>query len=153
SLAFASIFSFNIFLIASIVIRFVYPLISLEGMGYWTIRSSPVKLTRLYIHKFIISFFPILIVSEAISYFSVFPFGKDRNIGLLMAIISLFIALTYVSLGLGMGGYFANYTEKSPVRIASSRGDNHTSAWACTNFNFYGNYIRSNNFLFSIFKI
>ncbi|CUS78657.1 Putative ATP-binding cassette [Candidatus Kryptonium thompsonii] len=122
SLAFASIFSFNIFLIASIVIRFVYPLISLEGMGYWTIRSSPVKLTRLYIHKFIISFFPILIVSEAISYFSVFPFGKDRNIGLLMAIISLFIALTYVSLGLGMGGYFANYTEKSPVRIASSRG-------------------------------
>ncbi len=122
SLAFASIFSFNIFLIASIVIRFVYPLISLEGMSYWTIRSSPIKLARLYIHKFIISFFPILIVSEAISYFSVFPFGKDRNIGILMAIISLFIALTYVSLGLGMGGYFANYAEKSPVRIASSRG-------------------------------
>lgn len=122
SLAFISIFSFNIFLIASIVIRFVYPLISLEGMSYWTIRSSPLKLTRLYIHKFIISFFPILIVSEAVSYFSIFPFGKDRNIGILMAIVSFFVALTYVSLGLGMGGYFANYAEKSPVRIASSRG-------------------------------
>lgn len=122
TLAFISIFSFNVFLIASIVIRFVYPLISLEGMSYWLVRSSPVKLSRLYIHKFIISFFPILIISEAVSYASVFPFGKDPNIGMLITTVSFFIALTYVSLGLGMGGYFSNYSEKSPVRLASSRG-------------------------------
>lgn len=122
TLAFISIFSFNVFLIASIVIRFVYPLISLEGMSYWIVRSSPVKLSRLYIHKFIISFFPILIISEAISYASVFPFGKDPNIGMLITTVSFFVALTYVSLGLGMGGYFSNYSEKSPVRLASSRG-------------------------------
>ncbi|MDW8109844.1 MAG: hypothetical protein RMJ81_09375 [Candidatus Kryptonium sp.] len=122
SLAFISIFSFNVFLIASIVIRFVYPLISLEGPSYWAVRSSPVKLSRLYIHKFIISFFPILIISEAIAYASVFPFGKDQNIGVLITTVSFFVTLTYVSLGLGMGGYFANYMEKSPVRLASSRG-------------------------------
>lgn len=122
SLAFMSIFSFNVFLVASIVIRFVYPLISLEGMSYWVVRSSPVKLKWLYIHKFMLSFFPILIISEAIAYASVFPFGKDPNIGFLMSIVSFFVALTYVSLGLGMGGYFSNYAERSPVRIASSRG-------------------------------
>jgi ABC-2 type transport system permease protein len=122
SLAFVSIFSFNVFLVASIVIRFVYPLISLEGMSYWIVRSSPVKLKWFYIHKFIISFFPVLLISEAIAYSSVFPFGKDPNIGFLIAIVSFFITLTYVSLGLGMGGYFANYLERSPVRIASSRG-------------------------------
>ncbi len=122
SLAFVSIFSFNVFLISSIVIRFVYPLISLEGLSYWSVRSSPVKLTLLYLHKFVISFLPILLISEAIAYASVFPFGKDQNIGVLITSVSFFVALTYVSLGLGMGGYFANYSEKSPVRIASSRG-------------------------------
>jgi len=122
SIAFVSIFSFNVFLIASIVIRFVYPLISLEGMSYWSVRSSPVKLTLLYLHKFVISFLPVLLISEAIAYASVFPFGKDPNIGILITSVSFFVALTYVSLGLGMGGYFANYSEKSPVRIASSRG-------------------------------
>jgi ABC-2 type transport system permease protein len=122
SLAFISIFSFNVFLIASIVIRFVYPVISLEGMSFWSVKSSPVKLSLLYLHKFIISFFPILIISEAIAYASVFPFGKDPNIGMLITFTTFFVALTYVSLGLGMGGYFANYSERSPVRIASSRG-------------------------------
>ncbi len=122
SLAFVSIFSFNVFLIASIVIRFVYPMISLEGMSYWSVRSSPVKLLWVYTYKFIISFLSILVISEAIAYASVFPFGKDFNIGILITSVTFFIALTYTSLGLGMGGYFANYSEKSPVRIASSRG-------------------------------
>jgi hypothetical protein len=32
------------------------------------------------------------------------------------------ISLTTVSLNLGLGGYFANYSEKNPIRAASTQG-------------------------------
>jgi hypothetical protein len=35
---------------------------------------------------------------------------------------ALWVSLTLVSLNLGLGGYFANYQEKNPIRLASSQG-------------------------------
>ena len=122
TLAYMAIFSFDVFLTASIVIRFVYPSVSLEGMSFWSVRSAPVKLSKIYWYKFLVSFSFLLLISLIIGYASSFPFGRDWRLVVLTLSSAFFVTLTYVSLGLGMGSYFANYAERSPVRIASSRG-------------------------------
>jgi hypothetical protein len=73
---------------------------------------------------------------------------------MLITFTTFFVALTYVSLGLGMGGYFANYSERSPVRIASSRGATMTLLLGLVfNFNLRRNYLPADNLLFPVFEI
>ncbi len=46
------LFSFNTFLIASLSLRFIYPMISLEGETFWKLKSSPIKLKQYFLKKF-----------------------------------------------------------------------------------------------------
>ncbi|GIK20920.1 MAG: hypothetical protein BroJett005_03340 [Ignavibacteriota bacterium] len=111
---------FNVFLISSISIRFIFPLISLEGETFWKLRTAPVDLKNLIFKKLSIYFLIVFILGQIISYFSNFHFPVELAIiaQLNMAIIT--IAL--VSLNFGMGGIFLNLKERNAIRIASSQG-------------------------------
>ena len=113
---------FNGFLVASITLRFVYPMISLEGENFWSIRSAPVNLRLVYGLKLIVSAFFIVALAEVLAVLS----NVSLRDNLLLVEVSVFavfwVSLGLVSLSLGGGGYFANFKEKNPVRIASSQG-------------------------------
>jgi hypothetical protein len=47
---------FNVFLIASLSLRFVFPLISLEGDTIWKIKSAPINFNHLLLKRLIIYF-------------------------------------------------------------------------------------------------
>ncbi len=120
--AFLVVFLFNGFLIASIALRFVFPLISLEGETFWSVRVSPVSLRRVYWYKVAVSLVAVLAVAELLAVGSVYLFSRDWGLVALAAVVTLFVVATLTSTNIGAGGYFALYKEKNPIRIASSQG-------------------------------
>jgi hypothetical protein len=111
---------FSIFMVAALSLRFVFPLISLEGETVWKIRSAPVNHRPLLIKRLLVYFTLIFILGQLITFFANFQFPYELSI--IGQINSTFIIISIVSLNFGMGGYFSNYKEKNPIRIASSQG-------------------------------
>jgi ABC-2 type transport system permease protein len=111
---------FSIFMVAALSLRFVFPLISLEGETVWKIRSSPVNPKPLLIKRLLVYFALIFFLGQLITFFANFQFPLELSI--IGQINSIFIIISIVSLNFGMGGYFLNFKEKNPIRIASSQG-------------------------------
>jgi len=114
------IFSFNLFLISSLALRFAFPAISLEGDAYWKLKSSPISMKKFVIIKFSILFTFIFLMGQGLNYFSHLNFPKPLY--LTSSINIGFITLAIVSMNFGMGSLFINLKEKSPIRLASSQG-------------------------------
>ena len=64
------IFSFNLFLISSLSLRFAFPALSLEGDAYWKLKSSPISMRKFVVVKFIILFSFIFLLGQGLNYFS-----------------------------------------------------------------------------------
>lgn len=111
---------FNVFLVASLSLRFVFPLISLEGEALWKIRSAPINFNDLLLKRLIIYFILIFFIGQLISFFSNFQFPVMLSI--VAQINAAITTITLISLNFGMGGIFANYKEKNAIRLASSQG-------------------------------
>ncbi len=111
---------FNVFLVASLSLRFVFPLISLEGEALWKIRSAPINFNDLLLKRLIIYFVLIFFIGQLISFFSNFQFPVMLSI--IAQINAALTTVTLISLNFGMGGIFANYKEKNAIRLASSQG-------------------------------
>lgn len=111
---------FNVFLVASLSLRFVFPLISLEGEALWKIRSAPIDFSQLLIKRLAIYFFVIFLVGQLISFFSNYQFPIALSV--IAQINAALTTITLISFNFGMGGIFANYKEKNAIRLASSQG-------------------------------
>ena len=111
---------FSIFMVAALSLRFVFPLISLEGETVWKIRSSPIDHKPFLIKRLLVYFALIFLLGQLITFFANFQFPHFLSV--IGQVNSTFIIISIVSLNFGMGGYFANYKEKNPIRIASSQG-------------------------------
>ncbi len=116
------VMTFNGFLIASVALRFVFPAISLEGQAFWMIRSAPINLRKVYWLKFIVGLAFVLVVAEFLSLLSNYPLREHKPLLLATLGGSLALSIGLVALDLAAGAYFANYREKSAIRVASSQG-------------------------------
>ena len=120
------LFAFGGFLLAALALRFVFPMLSLEGRPFWIILSAPVKLRRIYRIKLGIGVAVLTTLGIVVSLFSNLPFIRLAAQSPLLMVIggvtTFWLSLAMVSLNLGLGGFFANYQEKNPIRIASSQG-------------------------------
>lgn len=126
ALTYLVLFAFGGFLSASLALRFVFPLISLEGNSFWALRSMPVRLRTFYATKFFLGFGLVLILGLTVAYFANIPFVRLTPTNRVLLWFGLYsavmIALTTSALNVGLGGYFGSYQEKNPIRIASSQG-------------------------------
>jgi ABC-2 type transport system permease protein len=114
------VYLFNVFLVAALSLRFIFPLLSLEGQAFGKILNSPVNPQKIIRVRFLIWFAVILILGQAVNFFSHISFSKE-----LLAVSAVntgLITLTVAVLNLGMGSAFVNYQEKNPIRLASSQG-------------------------------
>ncbi|MBE0557437.1 MAG: hypothetical protein IH628_09410, partial [Proteobacteria bacterium] len=120
------LFAFSGFLLGALALRFVFPLLSLEGRSFWVILSAPVRLRKLYWIKLGLGVIVLLSLGLLVSVFSNIPFVRLTHnspvLPVLGAVTTFWLSLAMVSLNLGLGGFFANYQEKNPIRIASSQG-------------------------------
>ncbi len=113
---------FNGFLVASVALRFVFPAVSQEGLAFWCIRSGPILLERLYWQKFLWSLALVLTVSLSLSIASAVLTGQHMELSNAAAISMASVAVAITSMYLGSGALFAQYKERNPIRVASSRG-------------------------------
>ena len=114
------IYLFNVFLIASMSLRFIFPLVSLEGETIWKIRSAPVNYKKMMLTRLFIYFSVIFVIGQVLNFVSNFQFS------IMLSVIShlntAFVTITLVALNFRMGAAYANYKEKNPIRVASSQG-------------------------------
>ncbi len=120
--SFLVVFLFNGFLVASLLLRFVFPAISLEGEPFWCVRSAPVSLRKLYLYKLLISVVIVLAIAEALVASSTYLLRNDPLLVRFALGCMGLIAFALTGLNLGAGAYFAAYKEKNPIRVASSQG-------------------------------
>lgn len=116
------VFLFDGFLIASIALRFVFPAVSLEGNAFWSVRSAPVSLRKLYWLKLFSLLVPIFVVAEILAVASTTMLRDNPFLVFVGAVCTAFVAIGLTSMNLGAGAYFAAYREKNPIRVASSQG-------------------------------
>jgi ABC-2 type transport system permease protein len=116
------VMTFNGFLIASVALRFIFPAISLEGQAFWSIRSAPIDLRKVYWLKFLIGLVFVLVVAESLSFLSNYPLRQHSPLLLGTLGGSLALSIGLVALNLGAGAYFADYRERNAIRVASSQG-------------------------------
>ena len=120
SIFYLIIFLFNVFLIASLSLRFIFPLVSLEGETIWKIKTAPLNYKKLMLTRLFTYFTVIFVIGQVLNFFSTNQISAS-----LVAVSQIniaFITITLVSLNFGMGSAFANYKEKNPIRVASSQG-------------------------------
>jgi ABC-2 type transport system permease protein len=126
TLTYLVLYGFGGFLCSSLALRFIFPMVSLEGKPFWSLRSAPIDLRIVYATKFILGFIFLLTFTEVVAIFSNLPFVRlteQRPLLLYFGIYSAFwVSLAMTALNLGFGGYFVNYNEKNPIRISSSQG-------------------------------
>ncbi|MDE3057479.1 MAG: hypothetical protein KGJ59_05945, partial [Bacteroidota bacterium] len=113
--------TFDIFLITSIALRFAFPMMSLEGTAYWTLRSAPLHVRSVYWTKFFVLLLPLVIVSLGMAVISGIPYKGFPALMRLSVVVMVLAIFSLASLNFGLGAYFSNYTEKNPIRIASSQ--------------------------------
>jgi ABC-2 type transport system permease protein len=116
------VFIFNAFLLASIALRFAFPVMSLEGGAYWSIRSAPIKPSKLYWINYgamtaLLAVLGIVIWAGSITTYRSIPYIPMSSFVIITA-----IAVAAASLNFGMGSWYADFTEKNPIRLASSQG-------------------------------
>ena len=120
TLIYLIMYLFNVFLIASMSLRFIFPLVSLEGETIWKIRSAPLNYRKVMLTRLFMYFFVIFIIGQLLNFVSNYQFSF-----MLTAVSQLntaFVTVTLTSLNFGMGSAYANYKEKNPIRVASSQG-------------------------------
>lgn len=120
TIIYLSIMLFNFLLISTVSLRFIFPLLSLEGQAFWKIKSAPVSSKQLIIKKLIPHSIIIFLLSTILNI--VINFRYDFSIVISTVIYTFFSTLALITINFGMGGLFANYKEKNPIRLASSKG-------------------------------
>lgn len=125
-LTYLVLFAFGGFLTSSIALRFVFPMVSLEGKSFWLLLSAPIDRRKVYSVKFILGLVAVIVLAMVVAIATNIPFVRlsaSRPLLMYSGVFTTFwISVTMVSMNLGFGGFFANYTEKNPIRLASSQG-------------------------------
>ncbi len=125
-LTYLVLLSFGGFLTGSLALRFVFPMTGLEGKAFWSVRTSPVELWKIYAFRFVAGFALVLTIAVLVAVAMNTPFVRmsaRRPLLLWFGLYDAFwTALAVVAINLGFGTYFANYQEKNPIRAASSQG-------------------------------
>lgn len=110
------------FVVAAVAVRFVFPSISLEGKAFWILKTSPLRLRRVWWSKFWTGFVPLLILGEALvvltnSFLQVLPQMMWLS-SLTLAVMMLGI----VSLGLAVGAAYPRFDADNAARVAAGPG-------------------------------
>jgi ABC-2 type transport system permease protein len=120
TIIYLSIYLFILLFISTLSLRFIFPLVSLEGMAFWKLKSAPVKESFYITRKLLPAGFIIFVCGQGLNLFANLKLGKD--ILCISATLTAIISLAIIAINFGMGMMFANYKEKNPIRLSSSQG-------------------------------
>lgn len=110
------------FVLTAITARFAFPSVSIEGSSFWIVRSSPIRISTLLWIKFFIYLTPLMLLSQILIVattilLEVTPFM------MVLSVITLFIMTPgIISLGIGLGAAYPNFTSENPAQTVTGFG-------------------------------
>ncbi|MBU1652376.1 hypothetical protein KKA00_09155 [bacterium] len=121
-LLFYANFCFSCYFAAALAGRFVYPVVSLEGQGFWLIKAAPVSMEVFLWSKFWQSFIPLFILTGSMLTIGNWVLHIHPALFQASLICVFFATFSLTALALGLGALFADFTASNPMRIANTPG-------------------------------
>lgn len=110
------------FVVAAICLRFAYPSISSEGKAFWMLQVAPVSYGQLLRVKVMVYALPLTAVALLLTAFANVLLNAKPVVWAFTLIGALLVAVTLVSLGVGMGGFAPNFNMENPLQVGLSLG-------------------------------
>lgn len=110
------------FIVAAICLRFAYPSVSSEGKAFWIVQTAPISYRRLLIAKVVVYAIPLTFLSVLLTTFANMMLGANRIVWTLTLTGSSLLAVTLVSLGVGLGALAPNFAAENPLQVGLSLG-------------------------------
>jgi ABC-2 type transport system permease protein len=110
------------FVTTAVAVRFVFPMVSLEGHAWWILRTAPVPLGRLWWSKFWIGYLPLIAFAEVLVATTNGLLGVPLpvTVTFLLTLVPLMAAV--VSLGLAFGATYPRLDTQNAAQIATGFG-------------------------------
>lgn len=138
------------FVIGALGIRFVYPLVSLEGPAFWVLRSAPLTTKRILSAKL----WTALVLLEALAVVMVGAASLVLALPVKMVLVSLVlvIPLPYLAaaLGVGLGAAYPRFTYENPALIPMSFGGYTYMYWSTGTILLYAALLAGAGWLFYV---
>jgi len=112
---------FNVFLVSSVALRFVFPMISVEGQSFWSMLSAPISRAKIYLVKLAIALVPLGGIGVLLAVLSHWSIQHYKELPWFASAVMICSTMTLVSLNLTAGAYFSDFREKNPIKVASSQ--------------------------------
>ena len=110
------------FVIAAICLRFAYPSVSSEGRAFWLVQSAPVSYRRFLLVKVIVYAAPLTILAFVLTAFANVLLHADRVVWAFTLGGASMLAVTLVSMGVGLGALAPNFNAENPLQVGLSLG-------------------------------
>ena len=110
------------FVMATVAVRFVFPMVSAEGAAFWVIRTAPIRLRDFLWSKFWTGLLPVVVLSEVLTIAGNELLGVDPFLKRIAAVTILFMALALVGLATGLGARYPRFAADNPSQVAGSYG-------------------------------
>ena len=110
------------FVLATVAVRFVFPMVSAEGRAFWLIRKSPVEMHDFLWSKFWTGLVPVLLLTETLTVAANELLDVDPFLKTVAAVAIVFLSLALVGLATGLGARYPRFTADNPSELAGSYG-------------------------------
>jgi ABC-2 type transport system permease protein len=108
--------------IAAICLRFAYPSVSSEGKAFWLVQTAPVSYRRFLLVKVIVYAAPLTLFALVLTAFANFILEANAAVWLFTMSAASLLAVTLVSVGVGMGALAPNFNAENPLQVGLSLG-------------------------------
>jgi ABC-2 type transport system permease protein len=110
------------FVIAAICLRFAYPSVSSEGKAFWIVQTAPVSFRQFLIVKVLVYAAPLTLLSLVLTAFANVILSANAVVWTFTLLGASLLAVTLVSLGVGMGAWAPNFNAENPLQVGLSLG-------------------------------
>lgn len=110
------------FVVAAICLRFAYPSISSEGRAFWMVQVAPVSYRQLLRVKVLVYGLPLTAIAVLLTAFANIILDAGPIVWAFTIPTAALMAITLVSLGIGMGALSPDFAAENPLQVGLSLG-------------------------------
>jgi ABC-2 type transport system permease protein len=110
------------FVIAAICLRFAYPSVSSEGKAFWMVQTAPISYRQFLRVKVLVYAAPLTLFALLLTAFANVLLAASAVVWAFTMGGALLLAVTLVSLGVGMGAFAPNFNAENPLQVGLSLG-------------------------------
>lgn len=110
------------FLLAGTGVRMSYPAVSLEGEGFWMLKTGPLRARTIVMSKFWQALFPVLLLGGGLGLAAARLLDVSPTLAWASPVAGLCAALATTGLGVGLGAAFPRFDAATPSEIPLAAG-------------------------------